>query len=108
MGIFTRILDSVLQASWDRVREAKLKESNNALGAALVSPRDTRESRIPVRTFSIHEALNGRYIEFQKFRYNPIGPNEYENCVYLIRDDEPLVEAISTVLVLMNGREESP
>lgn len=108
MGLFTRMIDSVLQASWDRVREAKLKESNKTLGAALVSTRDGGESQIPVRTFSIHEALNGQYIEFQKFRYNPRGPNEHEHCVYLIRDDETLVDALSTVLVLMNGKEESP
>jgi hypothetical protein len=77
------------------------------LSGALVSDRPARENRNPTRTFTVHEALNGQYIEFQKFRYNPNGPDDYEQCTYLIRDDEPLVEAISTVLVMMNGREDA-
>lgn len=108
MGIFTRMIDSVLQASWDRVRQAKLKESNALLGGAMVSSRDSSENQVPVRTFSVHEALNGQYIEFRRFKYNPNGPDEHEHCVYLIRDDETLVDALSTVLVLMSGREGSP
>jgi len=108
MGIFTRMIDSVLQASWDRVREAKLKEANHAIGTAMVSSRDDSGNQVPVRTFSVHEALNGQYIEFRRFKYNPNGPDEHEHCVYLIRDDETLVDALSTVLVLMSGREGSP
>jgi uncharacterized protein YegL len=65
------------------------------------------ENQVPVRTFSIHEALNGQYIEFRKFKYNPNGPDDYEHCTYLVKDGEPLVDAISTVLVLMNGREDA-
>ena len=108
MGIFTRMIDSVIQASWDRARQEKLKESNALLGGAMVSSRDNSENQIPVRTFSVHEAINGQYIEFRRFKYNPNGPDEHEHCVYLIRDDETLVDALSTVLVLMSGREESP
>jgi len=98
------MLDSVLQASWDRVREAKLKEASAALSGA--SSRDNSDNQVPVRTFSIHEAINGQYIEFRKFKYNPTGPDDYEHCTYLVKDDEPLVDAISTVLVLMNGKED--
>lgn len=108
MGLFARMIDSVLQASWERVRQAKLKESNALLGGAMVSSRDSSGNQVPVRTFSVHEALNGQYIEFRRFKYNPNGPDEHEHCVYLIRDDETLVDALSTVLVLMSGREESP
>jgi len=103
MGLFTRMLDSVLQASWDRVRQEKLKESGTMLNS--VSP--SMENQTATRTFSIHTALNGQYIEFRRFRYNPNGPDEHEHCVYLIRDDETLVDALSTVLVMMNGREDA-
>jgi hypothetical protein len=96
------MLDSVLQASWDRVRQAKLKESGAILGASVSGHEG---NQVPVRTFSIHEAINGQYIEFRRFKYNPSGPDEHEHCVYLIRDDETLVDALSTVLVLMSGRE---
>jgi hypothetical protein len=65
------------------------------------------ENQTATRTFSIHTALNGQYIEFRRFRYNPNGPDEHEHCVYLIRDDETLVDALSTVLVMMNGREDA-
>jgi hypothetical protein len=107
MGIFTRMIDSVLQASWERVREGKRKEANTLLKEALASPNVHEGNQVPVRTFSIHEALNGQYIEFRKFKYNPNGPDDYEHCTYLVKDDEPLVDAISTVLVLMNNREDA-
>jgi len=68
---------------------------------------DREGNQVPVRTFSIREALNGQYIEFRKFKYNPTGPDDYEHCTYLVKDDEPLVDAISTVLVMMNGREDA-
>lgn len=77
------------------------------LSGALASSRDNSDNQVPVRTFSIHEAINGQYIEFRRFRYNPSGPDEYEHCVYVVKDDEPLVDAISTVLVLMNGKEDA-
>jgi len=98
------MIDSVLQASWERAREGKRKEAGAMLNSASPS---MGENQVPVRTFSIHEALNGQYIEFRKFKYNPNGPDDYEQCTYLIMDDEPLVDAISTVLVMMNGREDA-
>ena len=107
MGLFARMIDSVFQASWERAREAKQKEANTILSGALASTRDNSDNQVPVRTFSIHEALNGQYIEFRRFKYNPNGPDEHEHCVYLIREDEALVDALSTVLVLMNGREDA-
>ena len=106
MGIFARILDSVIQASWERARQAKLKESNALLGGALAPGRENSDNQVPVRTFSIHTAINGQYIEFRRFKYNPNGPDEHEHCVYLIRDDEALVDALATVLVLMGGKED--
>ena len=99
------MIDKMFQASWERAREAKLKEANAALSGA--SSRDNSDNQVPVRTFSIHEALNGQYIEFRKFKYNPNGPDDYEHCTYLVKDDEALVDALSTVLVLMSGREDA-
>jgi len=52
------------------------------------------------RTFTITEALNGKYITFQKRKYNPNGPDEYRHEVYLVQSGESLIDAISTVLVL--------
>jgi hypothetical protein len=101
------MIDSVLQASWERARQAKLSEANTLLKGALAPPNGHEGNQVPVRTFSIHEALNGQYIEFRRFRYNPSGPDEYEHCTYLVKDDEALVDALSTVLVMMNGREDA-
>ena len=92
------MLDAVLEASWDRVRQVKQKESEARLDT--VGP--ARENQIASRTFTVRDALNGQYIEFRKFKYNPIGPNEYEECTYLVREDESIVDAIATVLVLMH------
>lgn len=52
------------------------------------------------RTFTITEALNGKYITFQKRKYNPNGPDDFRHEVYLVQSDESLIDAISTVLVL--------
>jgi hypothetical protein len=52
------------------------------------------------RQFTITEALNGKYITFQKRKYNPSGPDEFRHEVYLVQSDESLIDAISTVLVL--------
>ena len=61
---------------------------------------EERPSTTAVRTFSVHEALNGSYITFQRRKYNPNGPDEFRHEVYIVRPDEALVDAISTVLVL--------
>jgi hypothetical protein len=52
------------------------------------------------RQFVIHEALNGTYIAFQRRKYNPHGPDDFRHEVYIVKDGESLVDAISTVLVL--------
>ena len=59
-----------------------------------------RPSTTAVRTFSVSEALNGTYITFQRRKYNPNGPDEYRHEMYIVRPDESLIDAISTVLVL--------
>ena len=52
------------------------------------------------RQFNIHAALNGHYIEFTRRKYNPNGPDDFMREVYLVKPDESLIDAISTVLVL--------
>lgn len=52
------------------------------------------------RQFNIHAALNGHYIEFTRRKYNPNGPDDFMREVYLVKPDEALIDAISTVLVL--------
>jgi hypothetical protein len=98
MGFFTTLIDSLLERSWNRVRDRNL-----ALGqGAIVSKDAPRRSVNASRTLTIHRATNGEYIEYTRHRFNPTGPDEYVNEVYLIRDDEALVDAISTVLVLLD------
>lgn len=53
-----------------------------------------------VRTFTISEAMNGSYITFTRRKYNPNGPDDYRQEIYLVQPDESLIDAISTVLVL--------
>jgi hypothetical protein len=54
------------------------------------------------KSFTIRDALNGQYIQFHKHKYNPNGPDTNEQCVYIVRDNETLIDAISVVLVLMD------
>lgn len=61
---------------------------------------DERPSTTAVRTFSVHEAINGSYITFQRRKYNPNGPDEYRHEMYIVQPGESLIDAISTVLVL--------
>ena len=59
-----------------------------------------RSSTTAVRTFSVSEAMNGTYITFQRRKFNPNGPDEYRQEIYIVQPDESLIDAISTVLVL--------
>jgi hypothetical protein len=75
------------------------EEATNRRGLS-VGLVEERPSTTPVRTFSVSEALNGSYITFQRRKYNPNGPDEYRHEMYIVRPDESLIDAISTVLVL--------
>jgi hypothetical protein len=72
--------------------EAKLR------GLSVVS--DERPPTTLVRTVTINEAMNGSYITFTRRKYNPNGPDDYRNEIYIVQPGETLVDAISTVLVL--------
>jgi hypothetical protein len=91
MGFFTDWLDRQFKASWAR------SQNTNRLG--LVA---TEDNRMASKTFTVREALNGKYIEFRRYKYNPSGPDDHEQCVYIVKDDETLLDAISVVLVLMD------
>lgn len=97
--MFTRLIDHVIEASLRRAqRREKLEQDAQRPLLATVeqSPPTTR-----CRQFTIHDAMNGAYIEFMKRKYNPNGPDEYAREIYLVQPGESLIDAISTVLVLM-------
>ena len=74
------------------------KRSRLSLGISNDSAPDHMKSK----TFTVRDALNGQYITFHKYQYNPNGPDVSEQCVYIVKDDESLIDAISVVLVLMD------
>lgn len=101
MGMITDFLDRMFEASWDRAKQRqKRREEVRHIDAPSLAVSDAPSPHSMNRTFTITEALNGKYITFQKRKYNPSGPDEYRHEVYLVQSDESLIDAISTVLVL--------
>lgn len=96
MKLLNNLIDRIVEASWNRAQ----RRTNDAPTRALLSLDDRPSSTTPVRTFSVHEAMNGKYITFQRRKYNPSGPDEYRQEVYIVQPDESLIDAISTVLIL--------
>ena len=66
----------------------------------LVALQDERPPTTMVRSFTISEAMNGSYISFTRRKYNPNGPDDYRQEIYIVQSGESLIDAISTVLVL--------
>lgn len=95
MGMITNLIDRMFKASWERANRAE-KVSRAIVGA------DVEVNRMTAKTFTVRDALNGKYIEFRRYKYNPTGPDDHEHCVYIVKDDETLLDAISVVLVLMD------
>lgn len=95
MGFFTKLIDRMVGSSVKRMQRSRSEESI----ATLVSTTE-RASTHPTRSFTIHEAMNGKFIEFIRHKYNPNSPDEYRREIYLVREDEALIDAISTILVL--------
>lgn len=85
------------------LRKWFLKDTSNKtpepMRGLLVST-DERPPTTMVRSFTVSEALNGSYITFTRRKYNPHGPDDYRNEVYIVQSGESLIDAISTVLVL--------
>jgi hypothetical protein len=98
MGFFTDWLDRQFKASWERQQRANKLERAYA---PLVSA-DRSANYMQSKTFTVRDALNGKYIEVHKHQFNPNGPDVNEQCVYIVKDNETLIDAISVVLVLMD------
>ena len=103
MKLLTDLINKLIERSWNRAR-ARHRAANEVAPLVASTDSGTRTTE-PTRTFTVKGALNGQYIEFIRHRWNPKGPDDYEHCVYIVRDDQTLVDAIATVLVLMNKRE---
>lgn len=99
MGFFTDWLDRQFKASWER-QQRKNKEERMYSTATISAPEEP--DYMQSKTFTVRDALNGKYIQFRKHRYNPNGPDVNEQCVYIVKDNETLIDAISVVLVLMD------
>ena len=93
--MFARLIDRILEASWNRTRERK-EEINRPMLATADGPPTAK-----FRQFTVHDAMNGQYIEYMRRKYNPNGPDEYVREVYIVQPGESLVDAISTVLVIL-------
>lgn len=101
MGMLTDWLDKVFERSWNRVRERR-----SQLTAAPLTTADMPRQYTGVsRNFVVREALNGTFIEFSRHKWNQSKADEYEQCIYIVRENETLVDAIATVLVLMDKPE---
>lgn len=98
MGFIKRWFARMSREVWEEARAAK----TNTVEVA--SPISGHRGNNPPKNFAIHTALNGTYITFQTHKFNPTGPDEYTSEVYLVRDDEPVIDAIATVMVLMDAR----
>lgn len=72
----------------------------NISSRGLLAVQDERPPTTMVRSFTISEAMNGSYIAFTRRKYNPNGPDDYRNEIYIVQSGESLIDAISTVLVL--------
>lgn len=96
MGFFKRWFARMSREAWEEAKAANSVET--------VTLASGHRGDNPPKQFAIHTALNGTYISFSMHKFNPNGPDEYVNEVYLVRDDETIVDAVATVLVLMDAR----
>lgn len=103
MKLLTNLIDKLFERSWNRAQQRR--RAANEISAPILATDSNTRSTEPALTFTVKSAINGQFIEFVRHRWNPKGPDDYEHCVYIVRDDQTLVDAIATVLVLMNKRE---
>lgn len=90
---FQRIVNRAVQDHTNRERLDRL-----------LSPAVTASDGPPthkVRQFTVHEAMNGHYIEYMRRKYNPNGPDDYVREIYIVQPGESLIDAISAVLVIL-------
>lgn len=89
------MLDRALRAR-NRERIDRLTDSQPALATNDGPPHGGR-----TRQFTIHDAMNGQYIEYFRRKYNPSGPDDWAKEIYIVQPGESLVDAISAVLVIL-------
>lgn len=82
------------------VQEQASREKLDRLLSPSVAPAEGPPTN-RIRHFVVHDALNGHYIEYTRRKYNPNGPDDYVREVYIVQPGEPLTDAISTVLVIL-------
>ena len=93
---FQRLVNRAVQEQSNRERFDRLVNPAPPIVATADGPPTNR-----VRHFVVHDALNGHYIEYTRRKYNPNGPDDYVREVYIVQPGETLVDAISTVLVIL-------
>lgn len=83
----------------------RLAQPEQGKQPALISHSvDERPSPNPMLNLRIEDAINGKVISFQRFKYNPHGPNEHELVMYVVGADDSLLDGISTCITLMEAR----
>ena len=82
-------------------RLAQPAQSKHALLGASVEERPSPNATLNLQ---IQDAINGKVISFQRFKYNPHGPNEHELVMYVVGADDSLLDGIATCITLMEAR----
>lgn len=107
--MFTKLIDRMIEASLQRAqRREKVENMERQLRDAErlssrpggLVPVDGPPPTTRFRQFTVHDAMNGTYIEFMKRKYNPHGADDYQREIYLVQPGESVIDAISTILVL--------
>lgn len=70
----------------------------------LTSNVEERPSPNAMINLRIEDAINGKVISFQRFKYNPHGPNEHEVVMYVVGSGDSLLDGIATCITLMEAR----
>jgi hypothetical protein len=99
MGFFTRIIDSIVGDSLKRARERDAKRLGPEVASPITAAFHEGVDEVQ-RSFVIHKALNGQYIEMTSFKYNAHGPNTHTKQIYLVPEGSSLIESISLLLVI--------
>jgi hypothetical protein len=98
--MFEKLIDRILAASWERAGN-KRREEQNAAPALTLSTHDGPPHGNRMRQFTIHDAMNGQYIEYMRRKYNPNGPDDWAKEIYIVQPGEALIDAIGAVLVIL-------
>lgn len=99
--MFEKLIDRILAASWERIGEQRKRHEERTTAPALLSTHDGPPHGNRMRQFTIHDALNGSYIEYMRRKYNPSGPDDWCKEIYIVQPGESLIDAIGAVLVIL-------